>query len=139
MKRWSMGLVAALGIVMVPAAAVELQPAAKTACNDLLPAAREVKGRKVGPTSCEMVESQVAVAGKQIVRLDIGLDGTAEGYVTKAGEYRGYMTNSPERPLRRQPILVSRSWRSPTIAARRVQRCRCSSPRIRRRGTAGSG
>ncbi len=122
MKRWSMGLVAALGIVMAPAAAVELQPAAKTACNDLLPAAREVKGRKVGPTSCEMVESQVAVAGKQIVRLDIGLDGTAEGYVTKAGEYRGYMTNSPELAFAQtadpgEPVLAFADYRRAQGAA----------------------
>ena len=122
MKRWGMGLVAALGIVMAPVAAVELQPAAKTACNDLLPAAREVKGRKVGPTSCEMVESQVAVAGKQIVRLDIGLDGTAEGYVTKAGEYRGYMTNSPELAFAQtadpgEPVLAFADYRRAQGAA----------------------
>ena len=121
MKRWGTGLIAALGIVIAPAA-VELQPPAKTACNDLLPAVREVKGRKVGPTSCEMMESQLAVGGKPIVRIDIGLDGTAEGYVTRAGEYRGYMTNSPELAFAQtadpgEPVLAFADYRRAQGAA----------------------
>ena len=121
MKGWGIGLVSALSIVMAPAA-VELQPPAKTVCNDLLPAARDVKGRKVGPTSCEMMESQVAVAGKPFVRVDIGLDGTAEGYVTRAGEYRGYMTNSPELAFAQtsdpgEPVLAFADYRRAQGAA----------------------
>jgi Alpha/beta hydrolase domain len=122
MNRWGVGVVAAMSVLIPAAVAVELQPQAKTACNELLPAARDVKGRKVGATSCEMVESQVAVAGKQIVRLDIGLDGTAEGYVTRAGEYRGYMTNSPELAFAQtsdpgEPVLAFADYRRAQGAA----------------------
>ena len=122
MNRWGMGVVAAVSILIPAAVAVELQLPAKTACNDLLPAPREVKGRKVGATSCEMAESQIAVAGKQIVRLDIGLDGTAEGYITKAGEYRGYMTNSPELAFVQtsdpgEPVLAFADYRRAQGAA----------------------
>jgi hypothetical protein len=74
-----------------PAAAVDA-----TTCDALLPPLREVKGKKVGPTACVMAENRVSVDGRAFKRIDIGLDGTVDGYVTKTGDFRGYLTNSPD-------------------------------------------
>ena len=95
MKRFGACCVLMLSATL-PATLAQAPRATPVACDEWLPAAREVKGRKVGPTSCQMAEGQLNVAGRPFVRIDIGLDGTVEGYVTRTGEYRGYMTNSPE-------------------------------------------
>ena len=34
--------------------------------------------------------------GRAYKRLDVGLDGTAEGYLTKTGSYKEYLTNAPD-------------------------------------------
>ena len=95
MKRFGACCVLILSATL-PATLAQAPRATPVACDEWLPAAREVKGRKVGPTSCQMAEGQLNVASRPFVRIDIGLDGSVEGYVTKSGEYRGYMTNSPE-------------------------------------------
>ncbi len=71
-------------------------PEAVKPCDDLLPPAREVKGRKVGPASCLMQESDLTLRAQAFRRLDIGLDGTVEGYLTKTGDYKEYLTNAPD-------------------------------------------
>ena len=71
-------------------------PEAVKPCDELLPPAREVKGRKVGPASCLMQESDLTLRGQAFRRLDIGLDGTVEGYLTKTGDYKEYLTNAPD-------------------------------------------
>jgi hypothetical protein len=82
---------AAVGIV--PAAA---QVPGKSCDNFLLPA-RTVKGnRTVGPSSCLMREQEVTIDGRSFTRIDVGLNGTVEGYATKAGEYKDYLTQSPD-------------------------------------------
>src|SRR5262245_5802269 len=72
------------------------QDAREASCDELLPAPRDVKGNKVGPASCRMLQTDTAVGGRPYRRLDIGLSGTAEGYVAKAGSYREYLTNAPD-------------------------------------------
>lgn len=74
-----------------------------TRCNDLLPPLRVAKGSrgrdfKVGPTECLFLERTATINGRQYVRLDVGLDGAVDGYVSMnpKGDYRGYMTNAPE-------------------------------------------
>jgi hypothetical protein len=97
MRRLGAGVILLLSAVATATVAkIEAQRPPGAACDEFLPAAREVKGRKVGPTSCQLLEGQLSVEGKPVTRIDIGLDGSVEGYVTRAGEYRGYMTNSPE-------------------------------------------
>jgi hypothetical protein len=66
------------------------------ACDDLLPRPRDVKGRTVGPASCRMMETDVTLDGRAFHRLDIGLDGIVEGYLTKGGDYKEYLTNAPD-------------------------------------------
>jgi Alpha/beta hydrolase domain len=73
-------------------------PAASTAasCDALLLPPREAKGHKVGPSSCLMIESELTYEGKLYKRLDIGLDGTVDGYLAKTGDYKDYFTNGPD-------------------------------------------
>ena len=65
-------------------------------CDDFLLPPREVSGKKVGPASCLRQETPLTLEGRQFVRLDIGLDGTVDGYLTKAGDYKEYLTNAPD-------------------------------------------
>jgi hypothetical protein len=67
-----------------------------TPCDALLPIAREVKGRKVGPRSCRIQESDLTLDRRAFHRLDLGLDGAVDGYVTRAGDYKEYLTNAPD-------------------------------------------
>jgi hypothetical protein len=70
----------------------------------MLPPLRSVKGTKtarefkVGATACFLVERTVTIDGRQYVRLDVGLDGNVDGYVSTnpKGDYRGYMTGAPD-------------------------------------------
>ncbi len=78
------------------AASAAAQPTVAS-CDRFLPGPRTVKGGKtVGPTSCQMQESTVSLDGRSYARLDVGLDGTVEGYLAKTGEYKEYLTNAPE-------------------------------------------
>ena len=87
-------ILASLGALPVGAAAQTA--AAGPSCDEFLLAPREVKGKKVGPTSCRMQETDMTFEGRTFKRLDIGLDGTVEGYLTKTGDYKEYLTNAPD-------------------------------------------
>jgi Alpha/beta hydrolase domain len=73
-------------------------------CDEFLVQLRTVAGKasarefKVGPTSCLMVESRLTIGERSFRRLDLGLDGTVDGFVSTnpQGDYRGYMTNAPD-------------------------------------------
>jgi hypothetical protein len=98
-QRSALALSAAL--LLLPAQPARAQqapvtPGAPASCDAILPAPREVKGKKVGPTSCEMRETKITYEGKPYVRLDIGLDGTVDGYAAKEGDYKDYFTNGPD-------------------------------------------
>jgi hypothetical protein len=80
-------------VVAPPMAAAQAAPAS---CDQLLPPVRVVNNQKVGPSSCLMTEDRLTVDGQAFTRVEIGLDGTVDGYLTKTGDYRGYFTNSPE-------------------------------------------
>src|SRR5712692_1433419 len=71
-------------------------PGAPTSCDEWLPPPREVKAKKVGPTSCLMRETDLAIDARGYTRLDIGLNGTVDGYLARQGEYHEYLTNSPD-------------------------------------------
>ncbi len=65
-------------------------------CDAFLPEPRTVLNQDVGPESCRMLEADVSYLGRDFVRLDMGLNGTAEGYVTMEGPYHEYLTNGPD-------------------------------------------
>lgn len=69
---------------------------AQKSCDELLLPPREVKGKKVGPASCLMLEAEASLDGRSLKRVDVGLDGTVEGYLTKTGDYKEYLTNAPD-------------------------------------------
>jgi hypothetical protein len=74
----------------------------RVSCDEFLVPQRTVKGKarefKVGPTSCLMVESPLTIGERSFTRLDLGLDGNVDGFVSTnpKGDYRGYMTNAPD-------------------------------------------
>jgi hypothetical protein len=70
--------------------------AQERSCDGLLPPARDVKGRSVGPASCMMLETDASLEGRALKRLDVGLDGTVDGYLSKTGDYKEYLTNAPD-------------------------------------------
>jgi hypothetical protein len=72
------------------------QPVDQISCDELLLPQREVRGKRVGPQSCLMQESEVSLGGHTFRRLDVGLNGTVEGFLTKTGDYKEYLTNAPE-------------------------------------------
>lgn len=65
-------------------------------CDSYLPALRQAGDSSVGPGSCLMQEAEFAYQGRRYVRVDLGLDGSVEGFVTRQGDYREYLTNAPE-------------------------------------------
>lgn len=65
-------------------------------CDSYLPPLRQVGDEGVGPKTCQMHEQELEFADRDFVRVDMGLDGTVEGYVTREGSYREYMTNAPD-------------------------------------------
>jgi hypothetical protein len=77
-----------------PSVAVPQQ--SRVSCDDLLLPRRPSGEGAVGPESCLMQEIPVTFEGRDHVRLDLGLDGTAEGYVIDSGTYHEYLTNGPD-------------------------------------------
>jgi hypothetical protein len=110
-----------------PAAAQDFDQAS---CDEFLLPLREVRsaagstGRAtpVGPASCLMQETDITLGDRTLRRLDIGLDGTVEGYLTKTGDYKEYR-RTPRRSSsssRRTPDRSSSP--SPSTSATRAPR-----------------
>ena len=93
-RKWLVALV--LSIAGTLAAAPAGAQVKEAPCDDLVPPAREVKGKKVGPNSCLMQETSMTFEGRKFVRLDLGLNGTVDGFITKTGDYKEYLTNAPD-------------------------------------------
>lgn len=85
---------AALSLSAITVSKASAQGAAS--CDQFLSPARDVKGGKAGPSSCQMQETDLTFEGRAYKRLDLGLDGTAEGYLTRTGGYKEYLTNAPD-------------------------------------------
>ena len=75
---------------------VHAQDQSFESCDQFMPPLRQVSGSLVGPKSCLMQKSSFEFNDKQFSRLDLGLNGTAEGYVMMTGPYHEYMTSGPE-------------------------------------------
>lgn len=73
-----------------------LQQPAMASCDDMLPVPREVSSRKVGPSSCLQQDSGLSLNDRALLRVDVGLDGTVDGFLTKSGDYKEYLTNAPD-------------------------------------------
>jgi hypothetical protein len=77
-----------------PSMTAQGTPAAS--CDEFLLVPREAGGRKVGPSSCLSRETMLSWEGRPFIRLDVGLDGTVEGYMPTTGDHKGYLTNAPD-------------------------------------------
>ena len=80
-------------------ASVVLNAARATApvsCDQFLQPPRDVRGAKAGPQSCLMLQREVELDGRTYRRLDLGLNGTVDGFMTKDGEYSPYVINTPD-------------------------------------------
>jgi len=86
------GLCAVFGVA--PSMTAQGRPVAS--CDEFLPAPRDTGGRRVGPASCRSQEATLTFEGRALVRLDVGLDGTVEGYMPTTGDHKGYLTNAPD-------------------------------------------
>jgi hypothetical protein len=89
----------ALGLVLLTRPGQHAGLAAQGAgasCNDALLAPRDVKGQKVGPASCVMQEAAITYDGRGYKRIDVGLDGSVDGFAAKVGDYKDYFTNGPD-------------------------------------------
>jgi hypothetical protein len=69
---------------------------AQGTCDRYLDPPRQVRGKAAGPKSCLMQETEIRHDGRSFTRLDVGLDGTVEGYLAKVGDYKEYFSNSPD-------------------------------------------
>jgi hypothetical protein len=85
-----------IGAALVMTGAPALAQVPEKSCDAFLLAPRQVKGKAVGPKSCLMQETSTTYEGRPLVRLDIGLDGTVDGYLAKVGNYKEYFSNSPD-------------------------------------------
>ncbi|MEO5896208.1 MAG: hypothetical protein ABIS06_10935, partial [Vicinamibacterales bacterium] len=91
------GLAVVIGTGAVASGSLEARAqAAAASCDAYLLPQREVNGKKVGPASCMGQETQVTLEGRPYVRMDLGIDGTVEGFITKTGDYKEYLTNAPD-------------------------------------------
>lgn len=90
-------------------------------CDRYLPPLRQVGTVRVGPASCEMLEAEVTYKDKKYSRVDLGLNGTVEGYVTRDGDYNEYLTNAPELVF---PQAQASEARDPVIAVANYERVR---------------
>src|SRR5947207_3879071 len=87
-------LTAVAGIALLTSGGAA-QTAGKS-CDNYLPQPRQVNGRAVGPMSCLMQETSATYEGRAVTRLDVGLDGSVDGYLAKVGNYKEYFSNSPD-------------------------------------------
>jgi hypothetical protein len=95
-RKWT-GVALALAVTTgVAATVLPLTAQSPASCDAFLPPLRDVRGQKVGPTSCQLLESTITIAGRTFRRVDIGLDGTVDGFVTRTGDYKEYLTNAPD-------------------------------------------
>src|SRR4051812_47047558 len=68
---------------------------AQDTCDRFLDPPRQVRGKATGPQSCVMQETAIRYQDRSFTRIDVGLNGTVEGYLAKAGDYKEYFSNSP--------------------------------------------
>jgi hypothetical protein len=85
-----------LGAVVGLSCATASAQVAEKSCDAFLLAPRQVKGKTVGPKSCLMQETDGTYDGRALARVDVGLDGTVDGYLARVGNYKEYFSNSPD-------------------------------------------
>jgi len=116
--RCSLCTLLVISTMFQPAAA---QEPVYTSCDELLPMSRVVSDAQVGPASCLMREAELTYKDRAYTRLDLGLDGAVEGYVTREGDYHEYLTNAPELVF---PQAQASDLQEPVFAVANYERAR---------------
>ena len=65
-------------------------------CEEFLVPKVEIKGRMIGQDSCQMMETDFIFEGRKFRRMDMGISGNIDGYITKQGRYSNYFLSNPE-------------------------------------------
>lgn len=65
-------------------------------CAQWMLEARVEDGKRVGPDACFVHERTAELDGKRFTRLDLGVSGTARGYIVAEGVRSAYFTTAPE-------------------------------------------
>ncbi len=115
------GFILIFSIIFTPFQPASAQAVAYKSCDNYLPALRQVKDYRVGPESCQMHQIELEFKGRQFIRVDLGLDGTVEGFVTRAGNYREYLTNAPDLVF---PQTQASKPEQPSLAISHYERLR---------------
>ncbi|MGY8814887.1 MAG: hypothetical protein ACKVHQ_09230 [Gammaproteobacteria bacterium] len=89
-------LITLIVISLIPFQISHAQSESIKSCESYLPSLRVVDSYKLGPETCKMQETEVSYQDKDYIRVDMGLNGTVEGYVTRERDYHEYLTNAPE-------------------------------------------
>lgn len=90
--RWLLVLAALVLAVSAGAG----QPLPGVSCDAVLRPSRTFRGQQVGPRACRMMVTEARISGRPYIRLDVGVDGTVEGYLPKTGQYINYFTTAPD-------------------------------------------
>ena len=117
------GLVISILIMSFPFHASHSQGLNFKSCDSYLASLRQVNEYKVGPDSCQMQEVEVSYQDKEYIRVDLGLNGSVEGYVTMTGDYNEYLTNAPEIVF---PQAQASDVQEPIFAVANYERARGS-------------
>ncbi|MDH3533510.1 MAG: hypothetical protein OEO82_11320 [Gammaproteobacteria bacterium] len=97
------------------------QESAYASCDEMLPLPRVVRDAQIGPASCLMQEAELTYKNRSYMRVDLGLDGAVEGFVTREGDYHEYLTNAPELVF---PQAQASAPQQPVFAVARYERAR---------------
>jgi hypothetical protein len=84
-------------LTLAPVLSVAQEVVAITSCNQYMVPQRMVAGRMVGQTNCLMQDVGVADPEKKYHRVEVGLDGTLDGWIVKEGRARlNHFTSQPD-------------------------------------------
>ncbi len=79
-------------------------------CNEFLIPKMQIKGKMIGQESCQMIETDFIFEGRKYHRMDMGISGTLDGYVTKQGQYGNYFLSDPEFLYEQAGITFNRFY-----------------------------
>ncbi|MBI2821899.1 MAG: hypothetical protein HYX74_06715 [Acidobacteria bacterium] len=79
-----------------PRAASPLDRAPAASCAEFMAAKYQVDGRQVGQEDCLMRDTGVVDSSRKYRRVDIGISGTADGWIVKEGPRSNHFTSAPD-------------------------------------------
>src|ERR1043165_8357391 len=91
----AIALIAAFSPATLPEAQAQNTAGPKVvSCSEFLVPKVEIKGKLIGQEDCKMMETDFTLEGRQFRRMDMGISGTIDGYVTREGRYNNYFLSN---------------------------------------------